>query len=246
LRGNADSNASNYYVLVSATLGGLVLSMVATGRSEFSHINYLGPFLFLVLAWILDGRGMRSLLLAKGRPLLVVFLLIFFTAFGLVYISGPLFARERLSTRRGILRASRPDALIQYVQQQVPPGGKIFVYPYQPLIYFLTGTFSPTPYEYLQPGMHTSAQFQDAIHRLAAAHTQTVVFDLTFSGEKAQWYWPSTPLSALTTDPVKDFIFSEYRACRTLTSLDWRFVFMVRKDLPCGDDQVGSSPKQPD
>src|SRR5205823_9099996 len=45
-----------YYVLVSATISGLLLSIVI-GRADYLHFIFLQPIFFLVLAWLLDGRG---------------------------------------------------------------------------------------------------------------------------------------------------------------------------------------------
>ena len=227
---------SSYYVLVCAALLGLVLAAWATGRPDFTHLIYVGPPLFLVLAWLAEVRGVRSRLLAKLQPLVVVYLLVFFTAFGLVLLLNPLNAHERLATRRGLLKTPDSDPALQVVQELVPSGEKIFVYPYQPLYYYLTATFSPTRYEYLQPGMHTPAQFRDAINQLAADQTRVVLFDLSFGGEKIPIAWPATPPEVLITDPGRDFIFSHYRPCRTLASSNWRFVFMLRKDLTCASN----------
>ena len=109
----------------------------------------------------------------------------------------------------------------------------MFVYPYRPLYYFLTATFSPTRFDYLQPGLHTPEQFQEASQQLAADWTPFVVFDPSFVGEKILQAWPATPPEALAKDPVRDFIFLHYRPCVALPSQAWRFVFMVRKDLSC-------------
>ncbi len=228
--------ASSYYVLVSATSLGLVLSTWLTGRPDFTHLIYVGPPLFLILAWIVEARGFRSSLLGKLQQLVAVYLLVFFTAFGMVLFWKPMNAHQILRTRRGCLRASGPDPVVEFVQKHVPPGEKIFVYPYQPLYYFLTATVSPTRYVYLQPGMHTFAQFKEAVTQVAADHTRAVLYDLSFSGEKIPEAWPATPPGLLAEDPAREFIFSRYYPCRALASASWRFVFMVRKDLPCPNE----------
>jgi hypothetical protein len=108
------------------------------------------------------------------------------------------------------------------------------VYPYQPLYYYLTSTFSPTHYEYLQLGMHTPEQFAEAIREVAANRTPVVVFQPSFP-ELIPLGWPATPTNVLAArDTGAEYILSHYRPCKTLTSLQsWQFVFMVRKDLSC-------------
>jgi hypothetical protein len=88
-------------------------------------------------------------------------------------------------------------------------------------------------FDYLQPGLHTPEQFQEASQQLAAARISFVMFDPSFAGDKIPEAWPVTPEAALAKDPVRDFIFLHYRPCRALPSPPWRFVFMVRKDLNC-------------
>jgi hypothetical protein len=230
------SAKSGYYTLVSAILVGLLLGLLATRRPDFTHILYLAPLLCLVLAWAVDGQDWRWQSLKFLTPFLVLFVLFSFTAFGLSSLWGPLQAHYTLKTQRGVLKTTVPDTVLQYVQAYVPPGEKIFVYPYEPLYYYLTATFSPTRYEYLQPGMHSADQFQEAIRQVAADHTRVVLFELAFN-EKIPWNFPSTPVGVLAQrDPVADYILANYKPCRGVTSsTSWRFVCMVRKDLTCPD-----------
>jgi len=231
---NRVGGASSYYVLTCATSLGLVLSTVATGRPDSTHFFYVGPPLLLVLVWIVGGRPVPSQLLAKVQPLCVALVLIGFTAFGMaLLVSGPLTPKARLATRRGVLALSGPDAVIPYVLKDVAAGERIFIYPYQPIYYYLTATFSPTRYEYLQLGMHAPEQMKEAMDELATDRTKVVLYTLSFNSETVSELWPATPQHVLATDPVRDFIFSRYRPCRSLESFRWRYVYMVRRDLGC-------------
>ncbi|PYX46283.1 MAG: hypothetical protein DMG83_07795, partial [Acidobacteria bacterium] len=63
--------------------------------------------------------------------------------------------------------------------------------------------------------------------------TRVVLFESGFS-QKIPHSWPATSVNALTQDPVGDYIVRNYRMCQALTSpLQWRFLYMVRKDTPC-------------
>jgi hypothetical protein len=44
-----------YYMLVSATISGLLLSVMIV-RTDYTHFVYLHPLFFLIVAWLLDGR----------------------------------------------------------------------------------------------------------------------------------------------------------------------------------------------
>ncbi len=222
----------HYYVLICASLSGLLLSTVAT-RRDFSHLLYLAPLCSPVLAWVVGTEDRRLPLLNRSRPLLVAYLLASFTAFGMSLLWAPLNARQRLDTRRGTLKTSAPESVVEYLQANVPPGEKIFIYPYQPMYYYLTATFSPTRYEYLQPGMHTAAQFQEAISELASDRTRLVLFEPAFK-EKIPLSWPSTPASVLAArDAGADYILANYRPCAIVSSAFWHLVAMWRRDLNC-------------
>jgi 4-amino-4-deoxy-L-arabinose transferase-like glycosyltransferase len=222
-------------VMVCSTLVALLLSVVSSGRPDLSHlIIFNGPPCFLVLACSLERSLFPSKFLNGVRTLGSFYLFFSFTALGLTLLWGPLNANVVLKTRRGVLKAQHGDAVLEELQARVRPGEKIFVYPYQPLYYYLTSTFSPTHYEYLQLGMHTPEQFAEAIREVAADRTPVVAFQPSFTAYLPQG-WPATPPDVLAArDAGAEYILSHYQPCKTLTSLQsWQFVFMVRKDLSC-------------
>jgi Dolichyl-phosphate-mannose-protein mannosyltransferase len=233
-RNRDSSQKRTYYVVSSATMIGLFLATWATGRPDFTHLLYLGPLFFLALAWIMDGRDIPSALLHTVKPLLVLVLFSSFTCFGLSLLWPALNARNSLHTRRGTLTTNGSDRVLGYVQDHVAPGEKMLVYPYLPMYYYLTATYSPSRYEYLMPAMHTPHQFQEMADELAADRTRVVLFEPSFREKIIADFPSATPEMLAARDPVEDYIVTHYRACTTFTSQDfWRFLFMVRKDLPC-------------
>ncbi len=224
---------TTHLILVCSVCTGLILSTVATGRPDFTHILFIAPPFFVILAWALDGRIFRSAFLSQVRPLLAVYLLILFTINGLGMLWSPRNARITEATRRGVVKMEYPDTVLPFVREHVAAGSPLFVYPYQPLVYYLTDTVNPTRYEFLQPGMNPWAEFQEALDELAAARSPVVLFDPTFFGERVPWHWPATPPAVAAKDPGRDFIFDRYRPCRTLSSPGWSFVYMVRRDMSC-------------
>jgi hypothetical protein len=101
------------------------------------------------------------------------------------------------------------------------------------MYYYLTATFSPTRYEYLQLGMHAPEQIKQAMDELASDRTEVVLYAVSFNAETVSEVWPSTPDHVLAKDPVRDFLFAHYRPCRALESFRWTYVYMVRRDLRC-------------
>ena len=72
--GPSPQTRANYYLLVSATIAGLLVSVVLT-RTDILHFMYLAPILFLVLAWIVDGRDVPGNLFKALHPWLQQLLL---------------------------------------------------------------------------------------------------------------------------------------------------------------------------
>jgi hypothetical protein len=143
-------------------------------------------------------------------------------------------------TRRGAVTTSGRETVITYVQAHVAPGERILIYPYQSIYYYLTQTYSPTRFEYYQPGMHTDQQLQEMLAEFSAHPTRVVLYEPTFV-DHIHDAWPNTPASAFAHDAMADYIMREYRKCITLNSAtDWHFLFMVRKDLTCPSAKTGS------
>jgi hypothetical protein len=232
LSANTLSARVRHYLLVSAAITGLLLSVLA-GRADILHFIYLAPMLYLVLAWIFDGRDVSSPLFRALQPALRVVIVVCFFLLAAAMAVTALTARVPIQTRRGEVRASVPDQVLPVIQSQVRAGSTVFVYPYLPLYYYLSGTFAPGPDDYLQPGMHTREQQAEMIRGVTADRTPVVLYEYAFD-EKIANSWPRTPLDAIARDPVADFLLAQYHSCRVLKSAaGGRFLFMVRKDLPC-------------
>ena len=223
-------------VMVGACGLGLVLSVVATGRPDVDHLIYASPPLILLLGMVLSGRLVKSRLLTELQSPLLACLMVTFTAFGMVFlVSGPRSAKQSLETRRGHITLPCCDSALPYLLRHVRAGEEIFIYPYQPLFYFLTATANPTRFEYLQLGLHSEDQIKEALSQLAAYPPRVIVWAPSFNTQIITGAWPSTPQQVLSKDEIRDFILVHYRVCTTLGSEQFRYVFLVRKDSPCPD-----------
>lgn len=216
-----------YYVLVSATITGLLLSIVIA-RADYLHFIFLQPIFFLVLAWLLDGRSIRHPLFVRIAPLVGLCLSMSLLARAAQSLLGTP-AHQNVICRRGTIAMDTPDEVIAYVQPRVAPKEEILIYPYQPTYYYLTQTYSPTRFDFYQPGMHTEQQLQEMVAELSSHPTRAVLYQPTFT-EHLRDAWPNTPPGAIARDVMAEYIVQEYRPCATLSS---EIVFMMRKDLAC-------------
>jgi 4-amino-4-deoxy-L-arabinose transferase-like glycosyltransferase len=232
LRQGINDEKTAYYILVTSSLAGLLVSVV-TVRADILHIMYLAPLFYLVLAWILDGRDLRSGLFRALQPALRVCVLAVFGLLAAVLLIRSIGTKINIATRRGTVSVPARDTVLDYTLAHVAPGSKVLIYPYLPLYYYLTDTYSPAPFDYIQPGMHTADQVAELQHSLASDRTRIVIFEYPFY-EKIANSWSNTPIEAIGRDPMVDYIESQYRACSVLHSaMGWRFLFMIRKDLAC-------------
>lgn len=227
-----------HYVLVSSTITGLLLSVIA-GRADYFHFMYLQPIFFLTLAWLLGGRNIRNRFFTRIAPALG-----FCLTMSLLALAAELLFATRAGhsvvTRRGTISTEGPDTVIEYVQAHVAPRERILIYPYQPTYYYLTQTSNPTGFDFYQPGMHTDQQLQEMMEEFTAHPTRAMLYQPDFA-DRIHKAWPHTPPAAYAHDPMADYITREYRECIPLRSpTNWHFLFMVRKDLSCPNEESPS------
>lgn len=222
----------DYYVLVSAALTGLLLSVLMV-RADITHLMDLAPLWYVLLAWALGANDFQSRLLGKLRPGLLVYVCVAFGMMSLALLLHTRDARNQIYTRRGVIRTRGQDTVIDYVQAHVAPGDELLVYPYLPLYNYLTATRSPARLDFFQAGMNTPEQAEEIVASLKLRKVHAVLFEPGFS-EKFAISWPGTPLNAIANDAVADFIVRNYHVCSPLTaSSGWRFQFMLRKEEAC-------------
>jgi Dolichyl-phosphate-mannose-protein mannosyltransferase len=227
LRGKA-----NYYVIFSAVLFGLLISVMIV-RADIIHFMYLAPLWYVVLAWILGSPEIESRVLMTARPYFVGYIAITFGLMGFALLLAATGANNLIETRRGVIKTSAKDAVLEYVEAHVPAGHEVLVYPYLPLYNYLTATRSPSRFDYFQPGMNTPEQAQEIMASLQSHDIRAILFEPWFADKFAN-SWPGTPLRAIANDPVADYIVRNYHVCQILNSAsNWRFEYMVQREEQC-------------
>jgi hypothetical protein len=221
-------------LMITFLIIGLWISVVI-GRRDYQHFVYLFPLSAIFLAWILDGvvvpKSFRVLRMTLGAWAFISLPLISFSM--LLAANG---APDQIHARRGTLSTSGRDDVIPYIEAHRNPGDQLFVYPYQPLYYYLTATTNPTRFDYIQPGLHSHSQVESAIQDLRANPGAPVLLSASFS-EIVAIPWPSTPENVLAApDPMSLYIVKHYHTCQALTSTTngtWTWLYMVRMNATC-------------
>jgi 4-amino-4-deoxy-L-arabinose transferase-like glycosyltransferase len=227
-----DRAAASYYVYVNAVIVGLLISIYFV-RPDIVHFMYVFPLLALVIAWFIQGTDISLRSFDPIKPLALGVLAVAFFLFSVSVLWRVLRPPVRLETRRGTITLERQDEVLATVEAQTRPGDKIFVYPYAPIYYFLSGTASPTNIDYFQPGMNTAVQAAEIVASLNSDPNLTSYFEFGFV-QKIPTSWPGTPLSDIATDSVGDFLLRSSSPCRILHSAtQTRFLMLARPGHAC-------------
>ncbi len=95
-----------------------------------------------------------------------------------------------LATPAGLVVAETPAEaeglriILGFLQQRVPPGGAVWVGPYWPELYFLSGRRNPTSFDVLTTGENSQTQFEQAAAELRRARPAAVVWAPQSSHER--------------------------------------------------------------
>lgn len=120
-------------------LTGVALWLSEIHRKDIAHLVMGSPLLVLLcIYYIQHERGrMRSLALSGLR----------FAAVGLMMASLCVaLVAHPLSTRAGVAWFTTQTATLEAIEQHVPAGSDLFIYPLSPMDYFLSRTNNPTRY----------------------------------------------------------------------------------------------------
>jgi len=149
-----------------------VIALVASTypRSDVAHLAYIAA-----LPYALVGILVYRLLPSRPRAWLTAAIAIWAAVFAWqVQLPGNL---RPLHTPAGEVSASAEDAsMIEGLLAHVRPHQSLFVYPYKPLLYFLTQAENPTRYSYLAPGMMTDRDATLALSELQARPPEWVLY----------------------------------------------------------------------
>lgn len=221
-------------ILSGSVVLGALLSVLAT-RADFTHVVFISPLFFFLLPWVVERWIGSFPELRKAAPLLVVYVLCAFTAYGFTLLWQVREDMVPVETRRGLLRGLQKIETLEFIQSHFPAGSTLLVHPYFPRYSFLTRTFSPLPYDFLYPGMHTREQYEEGVAKLEALRPNAILYERDFVG-MIPAVSPRMAPAKMVQDPVADFIVQNYRMCAVLDQgSPAPFLLMVRKDLPCSD-----------
>ncbi len=192
-------------------------------RWSADQLLFIAPIFYVLAGYLISrivkGRLGRTVAVACALALAVAA----FSYSVLNVISEPV-----IETCIGRLRADPLDqSLIKLATSRISPGDSLFVYPYLPIVYFLTGGRNPTSYSFLQPGMMQEPDYEKALEELRARPPRWVFFfglpPATYRG-----IWPAADPAALKPTLVDHFILSNYHPVGALQGSGTQFFLLER------------------
>jgi hypothetical protein len=206
-------------ILLMLASFGLVISTYP--RWSADQLLFIAP-VFYVLAGYLVSRVLNGKVIRITAGALV--LALGFAA--LSYSVLQVMSEPVIETRVGGIHAGTSEqSVIKLVESWVSPGDTLFVYPYLPIVYFLTGAANPTPYSFLQPGMMQSPDYDKALSALRAHPPRSVLY---FSLPLVTYHgiWPAADPRALNLTSVDHFILSNYHPVGILQGAGTHFFLL--------------------
>jgi len=184
-------------------IAALVISIYP--RADVEHLSFVAPLPYAV-AGILAYRWVPTRL----RAWLTLWMAVWAVAFFAVGAGG--LRGQEVRTPVGNIRANVDDGrLVSGLLERVHPGDSLFVYPYKPLLYFLTQGENPTRYSYVQPGLMTPQDAALALADLKRKPPQWVIY-LDLDPVQFERVWPAAAGHDLHFQELEAWIKGNYRA----------------------------------
>jgi hypothetical protein len=184
---------------------GFALWLAEFHRADMTHLIYGSPILLVLGVFLMRAQRLRIWTL--GVRLLIPCTLLFAVFNGWI----AQLAQTPIETRRGLVYERNRDEALDFLDREVAKGGDIFVYPYYPMYYFLTGARNPTRYSILMYTMNTDAQFREAVAALEQRKVKYVLWDTVVDGANLQRWFPKyrhPPAEKLIVEP---YLMERYR-----------------------------------
>jgi hypothetical protein len=173
-------------------------------RSDVAHLAYIAA-----LPYALAGIVVYRLVPARPRAWIAVVGLLWAAVLMMqAQLPGRLVP---LGTPVGDVRATAAEApAVADLLSRVQPHHSLFVYPYKPLLYFLTQGENPTRYSYLQMGLMTKEDFRIALSELEARPPEWVLY-LNLSQAEFDRVFPSAKGFNSHDPQLENWINANYR-----------------------------------
>ncbi|MBS1857649.1 MAG: hypothetical protein JST11_19930 [Acidobacteria bacterium] len=200
------------------------IALVASNypRCDLTHLVYVCPvFLVLGAAWLQRH--------VSGLACVVAFLVPFLPALAMSRQNLAGAEQTVVATSVGSIRISQEDApSLGLAVRHVRAGDSLFVFPYEPIFYFVTQGRNPTGYPWLQPGMMSDQDERAALAELSADPPKWILYR-ALPAEAYLRVWPGADPARLRMPLIEEFIRGRYVDYAAASSGDGERRLLVRR-----------------
>ncbi len=187
-------------------LSGLMVVLSCYPRMDIAHLAVATPLSFLLAAASLPSLISPRFRFCSG--VVLSFTICFFA-------SALLMERAQLQTsdsRVGQIAGDRQElSFVHSLELAVHPGESLFVFPYMPIAYFITGGKNPTRYAFLHPGLMTDQDERQALSDLEK-HPPAKVLYAPLSARDLLRMFPGSDVSRLRMARIEAWLAAHYQA----------------------------------
>jgi len=169
-------------------LCGWALWLSEIHRKDMVHLVYGSPLLIILCIYALTESRRKFADIALQILAISAVCLAGLNCCTVLYAGA-----HTATTRVGKIVVLGSEPVIRFMDEHTSPGEEIFVYPYSPGYYFLSGTTNPTRYSFLTYNYNTPAQFQEVMSVLDQRRVMWVIWDTTRLSKSADTLPGSQP-----------------------------------------------------
>jgi hypothetical protein len=166
-------------------LAGSALWVSEIHRQDIAHLVFGSPLLVILCIYYLqDIESKSSTLVLQALSVASVCLA------GATLIVA--LVAQPMQTRAGLVHTAEYDPVLTAIDDHVPPGGEIFIYPYAPMYYFLSDTTNPTRYStfYFNLKVHSEFAFDEVSRNLDQHRVKYVLWDRNVAEKRLASLFP--------------------------------------------------------
>jgi hypothetical protein len=185
-------------------LCGVAMWVAEYHRKDMVHLIFGSPLLIILgIYYLNEWRTKISYLALQTLSISAVCL-------AALNLSLALFAHS-VTTRAGAIRVVKNDPVLTQLDNRVSSGEEIFVYPSNPMYYFLTQTRNPIRFSGLMYNYNSRADFENAIHTLDRRQVKYVVWDSEYMERSLKLFFPSAKPMNPDELIVEPYLESHYK-----------------------------------
>jgi hypothetical protein len=155
--------------LIPFWICGVALMASEAQRPDIWHLAFGCPILLLTLS----ALWQRLKTPRRAGVVFVSALALFMCMNALITLS----ANKKVETRRGTIYSHSEHPELAFLRAHTLAGDYVFVYPYRPILNFLSDTRNPTRFSYFVYGWQTPGQFREATEALDAKRVRYILFE---------------------------------------------------------------------